>query len=91
VRDETHHFHEVLKQVRRQLEEVETSDPKVAQLLGDVMRDLEIVMGGDELAAKAHLTLPERLRNAARHFEESHPTLSATVGQLIDMLGQMGI
>jgi hypothetical protein len=31
------------------------------------------------------------LAEAARHFEESHPTLSGTLGSVIDTLGQMGI
>ena len=28
---------------------------------------------------------------AARHFEQSHPTLSGTIGRLADILAQMGI
>jgi Domain of unknown function (DUF4404) len=36
-------------------------------------------------------TLMRRLGEAAREFEESHPTLSATIGSLIETLGRSGI
>lgn len=36
-------------------------------------------------------SLIEQLGQSARHFEESHPTLSGIIGSLIDALGRMGI
>jgi hypothetical protein len=33
----------------------------------------------------------ERLSEAARHFEDSHPNLSGTIGGVIDAIGRMGI
>ena len=33
----------------------------------------------------------DRLSDAARSFEGSHPVLARTIGQLVDILGQMGI
>ena len=36
-------------------------------------------------------SLMHRLGEAARHFEESHPTLAGTIGGLIDTLGRSGI
>ena len=36
-------------------------------------------------------TLSERLREATQRFDQSHPTLSRVVGNLLDVLGQMGI
>jgi len=36
-------------------------------------------------------TLLEKLRDSARHLEESHSTFSRTLGGLIDTPSQMGI
>jgi hypothetical protein len=91
VTDDVHLFRETLEQMRRQLEEADRIDPKVAESLDAVIRELETILGREEVPERTHRSLLERLGHAARHFEESHPTLSATVGQLIDMLGQMGI
>ena len=38
-----------------------------------------------------HHTLTERLRDAAKEFESSHPTLFGVVSRTIDALAQMGI
>jgi hypothetical protein len=35
--------------------------------------------------------LVDRFAEAARHFEDSHPGLSGTIGGVIDALGRMGI
>ena len=41
-------------------------------------------------AAEEH-SIIDRLREAAQHFEESHPVLSSMIGSTIDALARMGI
>jgi Domain of unknown function (DUF4404) len=36
-------------------------------------------------------SLADRLREAGRNFEESHPTLTATLGRVVDALSALGI
>ena len=38
-----------------------------------------------------HESLLERLNEATRHFEESHPTLTAMVGRVAESLSNLGI
>jgi hypothetical protein len=44
-----------------------------------------------ELESDEHESLRERFDEAARQFEESHPTLTAVVGRVADSLANLGI
>ena len=44
-----------------------------------------------EERSEEHESLADRLRNAAGHFEESHPTLTAAVGRIADALSAIGV
>ena len=95
-----------LNQLRQQLAAARQLDPDVAARLRQTLADIQDLLqqtasGEAEPAAGAvsdtedegddEPALTERLHEAARHFEESHPTISLTLGRLIDGLGQMGI
>jgi hypothetical protein len=84
-----HALHETLEQLHDELEQTRSLDPdsraQLEELLVEIRALLDRSGGGD------HASFVERLRQATRHFEESHPTLTAAVGRVADALANMGI
>jgi len=81
-----------LKQMRTELEKAQTLDISVRQDLLTIVEDIEsAIRDGDELHEEQRQPLRERLQDAVWRFEESHPTLTMIVGQVMDDLGRMGI
>jgi hypothetical protein len=89
--DQSSPLHETLELLCQQLEEAENIDRKLADQLAATIRTIQEALEDENAEAATHSSLLQRLTDAARHFEESHPTLSGTLGRLVDTLGQMGI
>jgi predicted component of type VI protein secretion system len=64
-------------------------NPETVSQLREVMADIENLL--NESSSTQHETLSARLKEAMADFENSHPRLTATVGQLADTLSGMGI
>lgn len=64
-------------------------DTETAALLRDLVADIEKLLAHRDEASRD--TLVARLADATADFENSHPRLTATVGQLADALSGMGI
>ena len=91
---EAEQLKQTLDQLQRQLSEIgELDAAQQQQLLGALAEIQSAVKSRTVPTAKSptNESLMRRLGEAARHFEESHPTLSATIGSLIDTLGRSGI
>ncbi len=82
---------ETLDLLHRQLDEAKDIDTDVAVKLTGAIGDIVAVLDKQTDAEYEPESLGERLGEAARHFEQSHPTLSGTIGRLADILAQMGI
>jgi hypothetical protein len=86
---------ETLRQLREQLSGAQHLDSEVAarlrQTIDDIKNMLDRQSGDGTEAPDEDVSFSQRLSEAALHFEESHPKISATLGRLIDGLGQMGI
>ena len=80
-----------LNDLREQLSRVDELDADVRERLEETLHDVEDLLEKEPPRKVAHLSIGERLSDAARHFEETHPTLSGTLGSVIDTLGRMGI
>lgn len=87
-----------LAELERKLATAGSIDPSDRDLLKEIMADIELVLAHEAgKAPRAHEishtpeSLIERLGEAARNFEETHPTLSGAVGSVIDALSRMGI
>ncbi|NIL98750.1 MAG: DUF4404 family protein [Planctomycetales bacterium] len=80
-----------IQQLHAELESLEQMDQDVERLLQTAVADIhQALEQGTELTEQpSHIT--SRLTEAARHFEDSHPTLSGIIGSLIDTLSRMGI
>jgi hypothetical protein len=99
--DEPHgELHETIQRLHDELAAADNIDGSTAEELRSAIAEIQNALSqrversgteddaeslGDEAAPG------DRLSDTAREFEGSHPVLSRTIGQLVDMLGQMGI
>lgn len=88
---------ESLDKLHAELEGIARVDPEVRRLLTDALEEIQVTLERQderESAAKVddqEESVAHRLAEAAREFEESHPTLSGMIGSVIDALSRMGI
>lgn len=90
-----------LRTLEAQLAESSDIDPQVKQRLAamhsEILSSLKQPESPPAASAKpaslpgGHSSLTRRLADAALYFEESHPQLSTTIGNLAGVLGQMGL
>ena len=81
-----------LAELHDELEHVDSLDAEARAALEAVMQDIRAALARaeHEQRGEAH-SLADRLREAGRHFEQSHPTLTATLGRVVDALAALGI
>ena len=83
---------ERIQELLGELDQVEAADPDARDRLAAVVEEIRsAVENSDEDGSKADDSLLERLNEATRHFEESHPTLTAMVGRVAESLSNLGI
>jgi hypothetical protein len=81
-----------LAELHAELENVDALDADARAALEHVMRDIQELLARAEDAGEDDApSLADRLREAGRHFEESHPALTATLGRVVDALAALGI
>jgi hypothetical protein len=66
-------------------------DTEARALLGEVLEDIRGLLERSGESPHTKQSLADRLGEAARHYEESHPTLFAMVGRVVDTLSNLGI
>jgi len=79
---------ELLEEVRAELARTGSVDEESRALLESVTDDIDALV---ERSEGEPPSLMRRLEDAAAHFEESHPRLAATIGQMAETLERMGI
>lgn len=83
---------ETIRELRVELDKTPSIDAHVRDRIKKVLDDIEALTGGKgEIPSHQHTQSLERLREAARHFEESHLSLTLAVGRVIDALSGIGI
>lgn len=80
-----------LEELQEELHAVEQLDPQTRELLVEAQTEMGRALHRDDPESLEKHSLIDRLERAGRDFDQSHPTLSRIVGNLIDVLGQMGI
>jgi Domain of unknown function (DUF4404) len=83
---------EVVDEIKAQLAGAEDLSPRTRRSLEELVRDLEAVADrptGSGLDAVEGLR--DRLTDAVRRLEASHPVLSTTLGNVIDALAFFGL
>ncbi len=76
-----------LEQLHAELENTKTLDPDSRQLLEHLMGDIQTMLR--EPNASIRRSLNQRLNVAVAQFEESHPSLTLTIQQVLDHLAQV--
>ncbi len=82
---------ETLVELHDELAAVDSPDPDTRKLIEDAKAEMDGALHRDEPESLEPHTLSEQLREAVQQFDESHPTLTRVVGNVLDVLGQMGI
>jgi hypothetical protein len=85
------HLDNRIQELLDELEKIEPADPVRRDRLAHVLHDIRSMVAESESQSDEHETLRERFDEAARQFEESHPTLTAVVGRVADALANLGI
>jgi len=80
-----------LGELQDELHAIDSLDPQTRKLLQEAKDEMEAALHKDDPDSLHHHSMIDRLNEAGRDFNESHPALSRIVGNLIDVLGQMGI
>ncbi|TFG97067.1 MAG: DUF4404 family protein [Myxococcales bacterium] len=81
-----------LAELHAELESVDALDADGRDALERVMHDIQDLLArAEDDEGRDAPSLADRLRDAGRHFEESHPALTATVGRVVDALAALGI
>lgn len=89
------HLRATVRELERELTEVESLDADTRQALAQAAADIHAALGQSAPAATDEsLNAPgvtQKLRDVAAEFESSHPTLAGVLERVIDALGQFGI
>jgi len=81
-----------LQELESELASLKTLDDETRSVLETALAEIgDVLHKPDSSGQDHHETMASRLRDAAKDFETSHPTLFGIVSRTIDALGQMGI
>jgi hypothetical protein len=89
--DEREKLRETLDELRSQLDELRQRDPAVADHLEATIAEAQAALAGKPGKPHGHASLVQRLSDAVREYEATHPGLAGNLGSIIDALGRMGI
>jgi len=81
----------VVREIRAQLAGANDLSPETRRSLEALVQDLEAVADRPPGEAAAAEGLQERLADAVRRLEASHPVLSTTLGNVVDALAFFGL
>jgi len=81
----------VVREIRAQLAGAKDLNPETRRSLEALVEDLEVVATRPPGEAAEAEGLQERLADAVRRLEASHPVLSTTLGNLVDTLAFFGL
>ena len=81
----------IIAELENELGSLKSVDPETRSALEDVVADIQTALGESDDAGLSEKSLADRLQDAERDFEASHPTLSGILLRVVDALGQLGI
>jgi hypothetical protein len=80
----------VVEEIRGQLAGADGLSPGARRSLEELVRDLETLIDAPA-DAESSASLRDRLTDAVRRLEASHPALSTTLGNVVDALAFFGL
>lgn len=88
---DTQKIKQTLQQLHAQLEAGDRPDPELRALLQTLAQDIHQALDTDKPATEEDDTLEDRAREISAKFAAQHPYLEATLRDLMDGLGKIGI
>ena len=85
------HLREMLEQLHTELRRADTLDERSRELLHAVIGDIEDLLERKHEPRTRPESIVERLREAVRAFETTHPTLTGAINRVADALAGFGI
>ena len=85
------HLRQMLERLQTELQRADTIDDRSRELLRSVLGDIEDLLERKQKRETQPESIIERLREAVRTFETTHPTLTNAIGGVADALASMGI
>jgi len=84
---------ELLERLNNELEQTESVDEHGQEMLRNLDADIRRRLGNSETKRETDEddSLLERLQGAIEHFEETHPTLTLTLSEMMTILSNAGI
>jgi hypothetical protein len=79
-----------LTDLHAEIEQAQDVDDDARQMLTHLQQDIQNLLERSS-DAEAHQSLVERLDEAIKQFEVTHPEMTESMGQLLDLLARMGI
>jgi len=80
------------EQLHSELEKTKTVDPEQSKMLQHLVKDVNLVLDrSGEIDSNLNSTLTDRLTQAIDLFEITHPTLTAQMDKLLNILSNAGI
>ena len=80
-----------LEELHQELESAESVDEDARALLVEVLGDIQALLDRSDGESDRDASLGDRLAEATRRFEESHPSLTAAVNRVASALSNLGI
>lgn len=77
---------ELLRKLHDELDDIKDVDEKSLQLLRDLEKDIDEVLERSDQDS-----IVERLREAIREFEVTHPSITAMLSEISNILNNAGI
>ena len=86
-------LHTLLEQLHAELSKAEKVEGDELELLKNLKADVQAILerAGGEPAPQQYTALGGNLRAALQQFEVSHPTLSWTMGEVLEILSRAGV
>ena len=84
---------QLLEELHQKIESTDSVDEKGRELLNHLSKDIRNLLErtGDEDSVRDRSREVNRLEESIRHFEVTHPTLTATLSQMLNILNNAGI
>lgn len=82
---------DLLGEMEQQIEAEESIDESTRARLVSLKRAIESRLGSKSDESETRASLVEPVRDAIEDFEDSHPTLTLTLGRIMDLLNKLGI
>ena len=85
-------LHDLLEQLRNEIEHTQNVDPKGKALLREINADIRALLERSEGdSSRLHPSTTKRLEETIAHLEVTHPDLTLMLSELLSILSNAGI